>query len=173
MADESIRQDFIDGIEEVFSTLFNEAKEPEDGIQFFAFLGGSSNVYQESKFKRYAPPITLISSVSEIEQDGKVDVEAQKRHSTFKVPLKQLLSKGVVENSMSKDVVAELKKGLIKYKDVLYEIDLIQGKVFIENTYVLWEFHCTEIFDPDSIQIEMNEEPETLNLTINDVEGVS
>ena len=170
MADKSIRQDFLDGVEEVFSTLFNEAKEPEDGIQFFSFLGGSSNVYQESKFKRYAPPITLISSVSEVVQDGNTDVEAQKRHSIFKVPLKQLLSKGVIETDMTKDVVAELKKGLIKYKDVLYEIDLIQGKVFIENTYMLWEFRCTEIFDPDSIQIEIEEEPETLNLTINEEE---
>ena len=71
---------------------------------------------------------------------------------------------------MTKDVVAELKKGLIKYKDVLYEIDLIQGKIFIENTYMLWEFRCTEIFDPDSIQIEIEEEPETLNLTINEEE---
>lgn len=169
MADESIRQDFIDGIEEAFSSLFNEAKEPDDGIQFFAFKGGSSSIYQESKFKTYAPPVTLISSVREVEQDGNTNVEAQKRHSTFKVPLKQLLSKGVIEKEMTKDVVAELKKGLIKYKDVLYEIDLIQGKVFIENTYVLWEFRCTEIFDPDSIQIEI-EEPETFSLTFNEEE---
>ena len=170
MADATIRQDFLDGVEEIFSTLFNEAKEPEDGIQFFAFKGGSSSIYQESKFKTYSPPITLVSSVSELEQDGKTDVEAQKRHSVFKVPLKQLLSKGVIETDMTKDVVAELKKGLIKYKDVLYEIDLIQGKIFIENTYMLWEFRCTEIFDPDSIQIEIEEEPETLNLTINEEE---
>lgn len=170
MADATIRQDFLDGVEEIFSTLFNEAKEPEDGIQFFAFKGGSYSIYQESKFKTYAPPITLVSSVSELEQDGKTDVEAQKRHSVFKVPLKQLLSKGVIETDMTKDVVAELKKGLIKYKDVLYEIDLIQGKIFIENTYMLWEFRCTEIFDPDSIQIEIEEEPETLNLTINEEE---
>ena len=170
MADSTIRQDFLNGVEEIFSTLFNEAKEPEDGIQFFAFKGGSSSIYQESKFKTYSPPITLVSSVSELEQDGKTDVEAQKRHAVFKVPLKQLLSKGVIETDMTKDVVAELKKGLIKYKDVLYEIDLIQGKIFIENTYMLWEFRCTEIFDPDSIQIEIEEEPETLNLTINEEE---
>lgn len=169
MADATIRKDFLDGVEEIFSTLFNEAKEPEDGIQFFAFKSGSSSIYQESKFKTYAPPITLVSSVSEVEQDGSTDVEAQKRHSIFKVPLKQLLGKGVAENDMTKDVIAELKKGLIKYKDVLYEIDIIQGKVFIENTYMLWEFHCTEIFDPDSIRIEI-EEPETFNLTMNEEE---
>lgn len=169
MADATIRKDFLDGVEEIFSTLFNEAKEPEDGIQFFAFKSGSSSIYQESKFKTYAPPITLVSSVSEVEQDGSTDVEAQKRHSIFKVPLKQLLDKGVAENDMTKDVIAELKKGLIKYKDVLYEIDIIQGKVFIENTYMLWEFHCTEIFDPDSVRIEI-EEPETFNLTMNEEE---
>lgn len=169
MADATIRKDFLDGVEEIFSTLFNEAKEPEDGIQFFAFKSGSSSIYQESKFKTYAPPITLVSSVSEVEQDGSTDVEAQKRHSIFKVPLKQLLGKGVAENDMTKDVIAELKKGLIKYKDVLYEIDIIQGKVFIENTYMLWEFHCTEIFDPDSVRIEI-EEPETFNLTMNEEE---
>lgn len=169
MADATIRKDFLDGVEEIFSTLFNEAKEPEDGIQFFAFKSGSSSIYQESKFKTYAPPITLVSGVSEVEQDGSTDVEAQKRHSIFKVPLKQLLDKGVAENDMTKDVIAELKKGLIKYKDVLYEIDIIQGKVFIENTYMLWEFHCTEIFDPDSVRIEI-EEPETFNLTMNEEE---
>lgn len=161
MSDVSIRQDFLDGVQEIFSTLFNEAKEPEDGIQFFAFRGGSSSIYQESKFKTYAPPITLVSSVREAERDGNTNIEAQKRHSTFKVPLEELLLKGVIEVDMTKDVVAELKKGLIKYKDVLYEIDLIQGRIFIENTYVLWEFQCTEIFDPDSIQIEIEEEPDS------------
>ena len=118
MADATLRQDFLNGVEEIFSTLFNEAKEPEDGIQFFAFKGGSSSIYQESKFKKYAPPITLVSSVSELEQDGKTDVEAQKRHSVFKVPLKQLLSKGVIETDMINDLPLDFVKNVIPMKRV-------------------------------------------------------
>ena len=147
MADKSIRQDFLDGIEEVFSTLFNEAKEPEDGIQFFSFLGGSSNVYQESKFKRYAPPITLISSVSEVVQDGNTDVEAQKRHSIFKVPLKQLLSKGVIETDMTNEQLDEFENTEIKGTTNDYLNDYVSDKIL--NTNKTFEETTTNVIGVD------------------------
>lgn len=151
MADEVIRQDFIDGIHEIFSTLFNEASTPDDGVLFFPFAVGEDSIYQESKFKKYSQPITLICNVKETLKDGSKDVEAQKRSAVFTVPLKSLIDNGIEE--MSKSKVADMKKGVMKYKDVFYEIDLIQGRVFIENTYMMWDFHCTEIFDDFEVDI--------------------
>ena len=166
MSDLSIRNDFIEGINEIFSSLYNEGKDPEDGIQFYAFSGGEDNIYQETKFKKYKKPITLISSVRESKEDGDTDIKAQKRKASFKVPLKNLITNGI--ESMDKDTVSQMRKGLIKYKDTLYEINKIEGNIFIENIYTLWEFQCTEVFDPDSILLEIEEEPENLNLAINE-----
>lgn len=167
MADISIREDFLTGVQEIFSTLFNEGK-GEDGVQLFQYMSGNDSIYQESKFKKYSKPITLVASVKEPEYDGSTDIEAQKRKATFKIPTQSLMNNGISE--MNKSTIAELKKGIIKYKDIFYEIDLIQGRIFIENIYALWEFQCTEIFDPDTIQIEIVEEPETFDLTLSDKE---
>ena len=164
MADLSIRKDFIDGVDEVFTTLFNEAKTPDDGVQFFAYSDGESNIYNERKFKKYKKPITLVANVSEILADENENVRSQKRTAKFTVPLKNLQKNGIKE--MSKSVISELKKGLMKYKDVWYEIELIQGTAFVENVYLLWNFNCKEIFDPDSIQIEIEEEPENFNIKV-------
>ena len=148
MSDLSIRNDFLEGIQEVFSTLFNEGVS-NDGIQLFQYSGGNDSIYQENKYKKYANPMSLVSSVRESENEGTTDIEVQKRKSIFKVPTQSLLNNGIKE--MNKSTVAELKKGIIKYKDIFYYIDLIQGSVFVENIYSLWEFQCTEIFDDTDI----------------------
>ena len=168
MSDLSIRKDFVDGVYEIFSTIFNEAKTPDDGVQYFAFSGGESNIYNERKFKKYKAPIILVAKVQETVTEGSEDIKAQKRSAIFTVPVKSLTDNGIEE--MNKSVIQDMKKGLIKYNDVLYKIDSIQGSAFVENVYLLWQFNCTEIFDPDSLQIEIEEEPENFNFTVSEEE---
>ena len=160
MADESIRNDFLDGVQEIFSTLFNEGK-AEEGILLYPFVEEEDNIYKEHKFKKYKKPITLVSSVSVPEKDGNVDIKAQKRQAIFKVPTKCLSGYGY---EMTKSNMAYLRKALIRFKDIFFTIDLIQSRIYVEDTFLLWEFQCTEIFDPDSIKIgaEDSEEVEII-----------
>ena len=52
MADESIRKDFVDGVQEIFSTLFNDGV--SDGIDLYLLSTQTKkNVYKESKVKIY------------------------------------------------------------------------------------------------------------------------
>ena len=164
MSDISIRNDFYEGIQEVYTSLFNEAKTPDDGVQFFAYLSEEGNIYKEHKFKTYKSPITLVASVKENLESGDTDVKAQKRRSIFSIPLKELNLKGIED--LSKQALIDLRKGLMKYKDIYYDIDLIQGKIFVENVYMVYEFHCTEIFDIGNLNIKIEEEPESLDISI-------
>ena len=165
MADETIRRDFLDGVQEVFTTLFNEGV-GEDGILYFPYLSGDDNPYQEHKFKRYSKPLTFVSNVDEQMTDGSTPegVDAQKRKAVFTVPTKCLTERGIT--SMDKATVSLLRKGLIRYDDVFYMIDKVQGKTFVENTYLMWEFYGTEVIDPDRIQVEIEEEPELFKLAL-------
>ena len=65
---------------------------------------------------------------------------------------------------MTKSNMAYLRKALIRFKDIFFTIDLIQSRIYVEDTFLLWEFQCTEIFDPDSIKIvtEDSEEVEII-----------
>ena len=50
MADESIRKDFVDGVQEIFTTLFNDGV--NDGINLYLMSDKTkTNVYGENKFK--------------------------------------------------------------------------------------------------------------------------
>ena len=63
MADESIRKDFVDGVQEIFSTLFNDGV--SDGIDLYLLSTQTKkNVYKESKVKIYQKPIKLVQRSS-------------------------------------------------------------------------------------------------------------
>ena len=167
MSDSSIRKDFVEGTYEIFTTLFNEAKTPDDGVQFFKYLGGEESIYEEHKFKKYGSPITLVAKVQEPMQDGTNEIEKQKRHAIFTVPIKSLTENGV--DSMNKSTVSEMRKGIMKCGDVFYYISLIQGKAFVENVYLFWEFHCVEVEDLESICVEI-EDSEVITVDMEDKE---
>ena len=60
MADESIRKDFVDGVQEIFTTLFNDGK--SDGLNLYLMSENTkTNVYKESKYKLYKAPIRLVT----------------------------------------------------------------------------------------------------------------
>lgn len=158
MANETIKKAFVEGVNTIFTTLFNEGKEEGDGISLFSLIREELNVYGEQENKIYNKPVILVAKVSETPTDGEQDIKKQKKVAIFTVPIKSLNDNGY---EMTAEELKNLRSAVIEYKGVYYSIDKIQGKAFVENTYLLWEFNCTE--QPDSFSLVVKENTEDGN----------
>ena len=141
MADLSIRKDFVDGVQEIFTTLFNDGV--TDGLDLYLMSENTSsnNVYRENKYKMYKAPKRLVTQARLTPQQGEKDVEVIKDKAVFVVPLRSLQDNnlGVTNNDL--DI---MRKGMIKFHGVYYTIDNILPKAYIEDVFLMYYFVCTE-----------------------------
>lgn len=163
MANETIKKEFVEGVNEIFTTLFNEGKEEGDGISLFSLIREELNVYGEQENRIYNKPVILVAKVSETPTDGEQDIKKQKKSAVFTVPIKSLNDNNY---TMSVEELKSLRSAIIEYGGVYYSIDKIQGKAFVENVYLLWEFYCTE--EPDSFTLVVKEDEPDGNESEND-----
>lgn len=140
MADLGIRKDFVDGVQEIFTTLFNDGV--TDGIKLY-LLGDSTNinVYRESKYKVYTHPKVLVTQALLKPTQGEEDVKGIKDQATFVVPLKSLQENGL---GVTNDDLDIMRKGVIEFHGVFYTIDNILPKAYIEDVFLMYHFKCTE-----------------------------
>lgn len=163
MADTSIQRDFIDGVQEVFTTLFNEGI--SDGVEFYPFHNEESDIYGEVPYKEYLPPVYLVAKVELFPKEGNTDVEAQKEDATFTITYKSLAEVRGID--VSNKNLAELRKGYIKYKDTFYEINDIKPRAYVEDVFLLYEFHCVEDLEVDELIIYIDTPEEDEETQIN------
>lgn len=139
--DKDIWKAFYDGTNEVFNVLFNSGTK-DDGVLFYPIYEPSNlGVYKEVKQRKYLVPISLIAKVELTPTQGEEDVETIKETAVFTIPFKSLNENGV---NMSNKNFPQLRKGKIQFKDTFYEIDNIKPKTFVENTFMFYQFECTE-----------------------------
>lgn len=154
MADESIRKDFVDGVQEIFTTLFNDGV--EDGIKLYLMSDKTkTNVYGESKYKMYQAPKMLTTQARLTPTQGEQDVKAIKDSAVFVVPLKSLQNQKLGVTNADLDI---LRKGVIEFHGVFYTIDNILPKAYIEDVFLMYHFVCTEDKNVKSILVEEPEE---------------
>lgn len=150
MADLSIRNDFVDGVHEIFTTLFNSGV--EDGINLYLLSGSTrTNLYKESKYKRYKAPKMLVAQARLTPTQGEQDVEAIKDKATFIVPLKSLQERGL---DITNNDLDEMRKGVIEFHGTYYTIDNILPKAYIEDVFLMYHFVCTEDKYTSSVLVE-------------------
>ena len=140
MADLSIRKDFVEGVQEIFTTLFNDGV--NDGINLYLMSEKTkTNVYRESKYKKYKAPKLLVAQARLTPTQGEQDVESVKGQATFVVPLKSLQNRGLGVTTSDLD---EMRRGVIEFHGVFYTIDNILPKAYIEDVFLMYDFVCTE-----------------------------
>lgn len=140
MANQSIQRAFIDGMQTVFTTLFNDGE--VDGLNLYLMSNETKkNVYDETKYKVYKTPIKLVCQARLTPTQGNEDVKGIKDIATFVVPLKslQLNNLGVTNNDL--DI---MRKGVIEFHGVYYTIDNILPKSYVEDVFLFYHFECTE-----------------------------
>ncbi len=150
MADESIRKDFVDGVQEIFTTLFNEGV--TDGLDLYLLSDKTStNVYDESKYKIYQAPKRLVTQARLTPTHGEQDVEGIKDEAVFVVPLKSLQNAELGVTNTDLDI---MRKGVIKFHGVFYLIENILPKAYIEDVFLMYHFVCKEDKYTTSVLVE-------------------
>lgn len=159
MADSTIRNEFIAGVMEVYTTLMNNGSEMTDGVFFYmpSDKNKLNSVYSETKFKHYSPPVLLVCKAQLTPTQGEQDVEGVKDISVFTVPSQSLVDNGIPTSHADLDT---LRRGIMKFHDVWYLIDNVSPMVYVEDTFLLYKFDCTEQlqFDEEAIIIDEPEE---------------
>lgn len=150
MADLSIRKDFVDGVQEIFTTLFNDGV--NDGLNLYLLSDKTkTNVYGESKYKKYKAPKRLVTQARLTPTQGEQDVKSIKDNAVFVVPLKSLQDNGLGVTNADLDI---MRKGVIEFHGVYYTIDNILPKAYIEDVFLMYHFVCTEDKYVTSILVE-------------------
>lgn len=158
MADESIRKDFVDGVQEIFTTLFTDGE--KDGINLYLISDKTkTNIYGESKYKVYKAPKLLVAQVKLNPTQGEQDVKVIKDNAVFTVPLKSLLNQELGVTNADLD---EMRKGVIEFHGVFYTIDNIIPKSYITDVFLMYQFVCTEDKYVTSVLVEEPEPEEEI-----------
>ena len=150
MADLSIRNDFVNGVQEIFTTMFNDGV--TDGLKLYLLSENvQKNVYGEQKYKLYQQPKMLTTQARLTPTQGEKDVEGIKDKAVFIVPLKSLQDNELGVTNADLDI---MRKGVVEFHGVYYEIDNILPKAYVADVFILYQFVCSEDKHTTSILVE-------------------
>lgn len=150
MADLSIQKDFIDGVQEIFTTMFNDGE--TDGLKLYLLSENvKKSVYGEQKYKLYQQPKMLVTQARLTPTQGESDIESIKDRAVFVVPLKSLQDNELGVTNADLDI---MRKGVIEFHGVYYLIDNILPKAYVTDVFLLYHFVCTEDKHITSILVE-------------------
>ena len=177
MADLSIRKDFVDGVQDLFKTLFNDGE--TDGINLYLLSDKTqTNVYGESKYKMYKEPKMLVAQARLTPTQGEQDVEGVKDSAVFVVPLKSLQERELGVTNADLDII---RQGVIEFHGVFYTIENILPKAYITDVFLMYQFICTEdkyttsvlVEEPEieEPEVEIPEEPEEPEVEVPEENG--
>lgn len=142
MADTGIRNDFVEGVQEIFTTLFNDGSEETDGVFYYALSDTTvTNIYGESKSKVYKQPKLLVCKAVITPTQGEQDTVGVNNVAEFTTTLKSLQNNdlGVTDKDLD-----TMRRGVMKFHDTLYLIDNILPKAYIEDVFLMYTFQCHE-----------------------------
>lgn len=150
MADLSIQKDFVDGVQEIFTTMFNDGV--TDGLKLYLLSENvQKNVYGEQKYKMYQQPKMLVTQARLTPTQGEKDVEGIKDKAIFVVPLKSLQDNELGVTNADLDI---MRKGVVEFHGVFYKVDNILPKAYVADVFILYQFICSESKHTTGILVE-------------------
>ena len=130
---------FLDGIEEVFSSLLCN--------HLFLYLLDEDNtevnsIYGETVNKRYLEPYELVAKVTYDHSKGSEPEETVIRKAQFKVPTKQFITLGIP--FLSENDWEHMRKAKLVYEGTEYLIDTVKPTTLVADIWQFLEFTATE-----------------------------
>ena len=135
MAQKGIGEEFLDGIHEIFSLLMTD----QIFLKLLDEKSTVTNIYEESKQKKYLEPIQLVVKFSLDRSQGEEVVEGIQDYATATIPTKSLLDNNIDITPQNYDTLA---KGVISYSGVDYEIKQVVPRTNIDNVFQFYVFYC-------------------------------
>jgi len=136
MADLSIQNAFLDGIEEIFSIMFTDRL-------YLSLLNEEEttvNVYDETTSKVYHSPTQLIGRIKTNFNQGENPVESIQVDAVITIPTKQLITKDIPHETHAD--LETLRKGKFTYDDIEYIVDKVVPKTLVADKWQMYDFHC-------------------------------
>ena len=135
MSQKRLSEEFLDGIYEVYSIMMTD----QIFLKLLDERNTVTNIYEETKHKKYLEPIQLVGKPTLSIGQGEEDVEGNQDYATFTIPTKSLLDKHIDITPQNR---ANLEKGVIQYEGVDYEIKQVRPTTNIDNVFQFYVFHC-------------------------------
>lgn len=135
MAQKRISEEFLDGIYEVFATMMTN----QIFLKLLDEKSTATNIYQETKAKKYLEPIQLVGKFVLAGEQGEEDVEGIQAYATATIPTKSLLDNNIDITPQNYDF---LEKGVIHYDGVDYAIKQVRPMTNIDNVFQFYVFYC-------------------------------
>lgn len=148
----SIQQEFHEGIQELWHTMFNDGK--TFGVNLYLLSDKiDGGFYKELKVKLYKPPIMLSAKVimSSRERLSPNEVEHPDTPS-FVIPVKEFLDKDVPCDS--EDAYDTLRRAYIEFNRSYYKVLNITPKSFVDRSFLFLSFDCEQDLQVEELVIE-------------------
>lgn len=138
--DKEIHDAFLEGIQEVYSTIFNDGE--NDGILLYRIdTNIVDSIYLEKKVKIYQKPVLLVAKVVSSMQPSGSDVESKiKDLITFTVPYKSLLDNQI--ECQTEEDWEYLNHSYIKFHEAYYEVKKVSPNTYIEDSFMTVAFEA-------------------------------
>ena len=136
MADLSIQNAFLDGIEEVFSIMFTDRL-------LLSFLNEEdtiTNIYEETTDKVYLDPIQLIGRIQTTFTQGENPVESIQVDAVITIPTKQLITHQIPHETEFD--LNTLRKAKFAYDGIEYLIDKVVPTTLVADKWQMYKFYC-------------------------------
>ena len=136
MADLSIQNAFLDGIEEVFSIMFTDRLQ----LSLLNEKATQTNIYEETLDKVYLDPIQLIGRIQTTFTQGEDPVESVQIDAVITIPTKQLITKGIPHKTDTD--LETLKKAKFAYDGFEYLVEKVVPKTLVADKWQMYNFEC-------------------------------
>ena len=136
MADLSIQNAFLDGLEEVYSIMFTDRLE----LRLLDEESTKPNVYEETPNKVYKPPIRLIGRVNTTFEHGDNPIESVQIDAVISIPTKQLITNNIPR--LSEKDLETLRKAKFSYDGVEYLVEIVKPKTLVADMWQVYDFMC-------------------------------
>lgn len=134
-----IQKAFLDGIEEVYSTLLcNHA------LLYFLDEENTKvdSLYGETTEKKYLEPYELIAKVTYDHPKGENPEETVIRKAQFRIPTKQFLTLGIP--FLQEADWERMRQAKLVYEGTEYLIDTVKPSTLVADIWQFFEFSATE-----------------------------
>lgn len=135
MAIKRLSEEFMEGVYEVYSI----AKTNQIFLKLLDETNTVTNIYEETKHKKYLEPIQLVGKFEFSIVQGEEDVEGNQDYITVTIPTKSLLNNNIDITPQNRYI---LEKGAIHYEGVDYEIKRVIPKTIIDSVFQFYVFYC-------------------------------
>lgn len=135
MADLSIQQAFVDGINEVFEIMFTDRC-------LMSVLDESQtlNIYNEAKDRNYKEPFEIVAKIVMTASESEDSFQATTLSAVVTVPVKQLILHDIPFKEPQD--IKNLEKVRFHYDGRVLEVDSVTPKTLVADMWQMFEFKC-------------------------------